>query len=205
MADAEKRRAGITKSYANWCVHYSGLMDKTCKKGIDYRALTGGDDFGIALRIPCLKSNESTVVCEHCHYPTEAEVQAHEAEMQAHMERMREDGEIIMAAHEKPEHMGEAGQTFVYVCELCGRATRAVFSTALQASVHLQEVHQVAHADIVAARGKMAAHYDAADWSQNDDRFFLPDGRTFLLRSVRTPRRGENKAVWSEMKSKKRR
>lgn len=191
-------KKSLAEQHAGRCVHFNGIQNKTCKLGIDYRTLVGGDDFGWAARLPCLKDNGSEVACDHCRFPTQEEAAAYEAEIEAYMERKREDMEIIGAAHTNPAHHGEAGQSFVYVCELCDRAARVVTSTALQIRQHLQSVHGVDLATIQAARGKMAAHLDATDWSQTDDRFSLPDGRAMLLRSIRTPRRGANKAIWME-------
>ena len=53
--------------WENYCKHYDGKSvmagDGLCKLGIDVRNLTGGDSFGIAKRFPCLRKNESSVVC----------------------------------------------------------------------------------------------------------------------------------------------
>lgn len=202
-----RQGVAMAKTYDNKCIHYSGLMDETCKAGVNYRAITGGEQLGIANRIPCLRDNNSAVVCAHCHFPTPDESAAHEAEMEVYMERMREDHKVSSAAHKDTAHHGPGGQSFVYVCELCDRSARYVSATAQQASAHLQDAHGVAHADIVAACGRNIAHLDATGWSQNDDRFTLPDGREFLTRSIRTPRRGADKAIWAEntpMKKKRR-
>lgn len=188
----------MPKNYENSCIHFRGIQHATCEAGIDWRALTGGENTGIATRMPCLKDNGSEVACPSLHFYTPEEAAAREAETQAHMERSREDMEIIGAAHKNPSHQGPGGQSAAYVCELCERATRHVSATAAAASQHAQEAHGITQTEIVAARGQMAAHMDAAEWFQNDDRFTLADGRALLIRSTRTPRRGSDKAIWRD-------
>ena len=186
----------IGAQYANWCVHFNGMQNKVCRAGVNMRELVGGPDFGWATRMPCVKDDNSTVVCELCHYPTPEEVQAHEAEQAAHMQRFREDNELIGAAHNDPARSRERGSSYVYVCEVCERESRVVTATSTQMIAHLRSVHSIAEADIKSAHGSMAAHMDATDWFQTDDRFALPDGRPLLLRSTRTKRRGSDKALW---------
>jgi hypothetical protein len=201
----EAMSKSIAEQYAGRCIHFTGIQHEECGAGVNYRALVGGPDFGWATRLPCLKGNTDAPPCALCHFPTPEETQTHVDEFEANMQRQQEDMEIVGAAHKNPAHQGLSGQSFVYVCELCERASRFVSTTALQASVHLQESHGVPEAEIKAARGERAAHLDATDWFQNDDRFTLPDGRAFLLRSIRTPRRGMGKAMWADMAPKKRR
>ncbi len=180
-------------SYANWCIHFRGLRHQTCEAGVDWRALVGGPDFGIARRAPCLQDNNSEVACAHCRYPTPEEVQAHEDAMEAHMERLREDAALIGAMH-----AGQTGTSVVYVCELCDRANRFTTRTPNGITEHLFTAHELP-ADVVrTAQGSLGVHMDATDWFQNDDKFTLPDGRVILLRSTRMPRRGSNKAAWQE-------
>ena len=184
----------LEEQYTDSCTHFRGIQHQTCKAGVDWRALVGGDDFGIARRMPCLKDNNSTVVCEHCHFPTPEEVQARIAKLEAYMERQREDMALIGAAHE-----GHDGRSTAYICQLCDRAARDITRTVAEFTDHVTTAHNVSIEEIRAAKGGMAAHLDATDWFQNDDRFTLPDGRELLLRSTRTLRRGVDKAVWADV------
>jgi hypothetical protein len=201
VGSAQPRRLGAlgeeimknkTTDYAGWCIHFRGIQRKTCTADVDWRALTGGDDFGIATRSPCIKDNNSTVVCALCHYPTPDEVAAHEAEMEAHLARLAEDMALIGAAHTE-EHT-----SLVYVCQLCERTARMVTTTPAEMITHASEAHGVDETMIKSAKGKMTAHMDARDWFQTDHAFSLPDGREFLLRSTRIRRRGADRAAWED-------
>jgi hypothetical protein len=192
-------------SYRDSCIHFRGVNYTTCKADINMYELTGGEHFGIARRIPCIKDNNSTVVCTSCHFPTPEEVAQHEAARAAYMQRMQEDMAIIGAAHHDPAYnVYQQGQTTVYVCELCERSARYLSPTPALASTHAQEVHGILLADIIAAKGERGAHMDATDWFQNDDRFILPDGRPLLIRSIRIARRGADRALWSDDQPRKR-
>lgn len=43
----------------HWCRHYTGILNRTCDKGRAYSEF--GDDFGIALKLPCLMRNKGKV------------------------------------------------------------------------------------------------------------------------------------------------
>lgn len=47
------------------CKHFTGIQNKTCKAGISYRELCGGENLGWAVRIPCFArfSVPPTVLC----------------------------------------------------------------------------------------------------------------------------------------------
>jgi hypothetical protein len=188
-------------SYDDWCVHFRGIQHETCKADIKWRELTGGDDFGIAKRMPCIKSNGSAVVCDRCHYPTPAEVATHEAELEAHMARSAEDMALIGAAHT------DGPTSLVYVCQLCDRAARVVETDAAAIIAHLSDAHGLDEATIRAAKGPMSAHMDATAWHQTDYAFTLPDGREMLIKSVRMRRSKADRAQWEDSapRGKKRR
>lgn len=174
------------------CVHFRGIGFKTCKAGVDWQAITGGDDFGIAKRMPCFKSNNSAAVCEFCHYITVEEAVVMEAEQAEYLRRSDEDMQLIMAAHT------DEATSLVYVCELCDRSARTVTTTPQEAMTHAIEAHGLDGATIRTAEGSRSAHLDAANWFQNDDRFTLPDGRALLIRSRRLRRRGADRAIWQD-------
>lgn len=56
----------------DFCVHFNGVLQKVCRKGINYREITGGEDFGWIKRIPCREG--SLIDCEHMRLPTAEEV-----------------------------------------------------------------------------------------------------------------------------------
>ena len=182
------------------CVHFRGIQHATCEAGIDWSALTGGPDFGIATRIPCLRENNSAVLCTHRRFPTPEEAAAHERAMEEHIQRRMEDMALIASGH-----AGEPGISRFYVCELCDRAERFTARTPEELSTHATEAHGVAPSDILAATGAFMMHSDAQNWFQNDDHFTLPDGRPLLIRSVRRPRTGMSRAAWGDADERPRR
>lgn len=190
------------KDFGGRCTHFNGIGNDTCKAGVNYLELAGGEQFGMARRIPCLLSNGvDPAICPSCHYPTPEEVAVMEAELTTHMERKRQDMALIGAAHT------DAAHSLVYVCQLCDRATRTVTTTAADMIAHALDAHGLDEATVKTARGEMASHIDATEWFQNDDVFTLLDGREFLIRSSRTRRRGMDKAMWRDetQKGKRRR
>lgn len=189
----------IGEQYEDWCIHFRGIQHDTCKAGIDWRALTGGEQFGIATRMPCLKGNNSSVACASCHYPTPEETQAREEEFQQHMQRQSEDMALIGSLHE-----GQEGTSIVYVCQLCGRSERYTARTPTDIFRHIMVVHDLEDTDIRAATGQMASHMDATDWFQTDDKFTLLDGRELLIRSTRMKRRRADRAMWRDSTTKRR-
>lgn len=182
------------------CVHFRGIQHATCAAGVDWYALTGGADFGIATRMPCLKDNNSTVLCAHRHFPTPEEAEAHERAMEEHIQRRMEDTALLASGH-----ADEPGISRFYVCELCDRAERFTARTPGELQNHATEVHGVAQSDILAATGTRMLHSDAVNWFQNDDRFTLPDGRALLIRSVRQPRTGMSRAAWADERPRRKR
>jgi hypothetical protein len=181
------------KDFAGWCIHFNGIQHATCKAGVNYLALAGGEEFGMAKRIPCIKGNGvDPAVCASCHYPTPDEVAVMEADLQSHMDAMRETMEILGAAHT------DEATSPVYVCQLCPQGARTVTTENRALFDHLADAHQLDAATVKTATGKMSAHLDARDWYQTDYRFTLPDGRELLIRSTRIKRRGANRAAWED-------
>lgn len=196
----ERRHRTLGEQYAGWCIHYTGIQHDTCKQGINYLQLAGGEQFGMAKRLPCLRGNEGANSCALCHYPTSEEVAAHEAEIEAYTARRRVEAMAIGALHE-----GQEGASTVYLCLLCDPAAPAGFRSGREFVDHATGEHGLDTETVRTAQGQMAAHLDATTWHQTDDRFTLPDGRPLLLRSTRVPRRGADRAMWEVNTGKGRR
>lgn len=64
------------------CVHFTGVHNETCRAGVNYRALVGGDDFGWVTRLPCLrflsKEMDRCNTCDKMQLPSRAEAEAQE-------------------------------------------------------------------------------------------------------------------------------
>lgn len=87
------------------CVHFRGVQHDTCKVDINLRQLVGGDDFGWARRIPCLKSDaeQCVVTCEKREFMNREQA---EAEVKRDDERMRKAMIGISAAHHDAKQKG---------------------------------------------------------------------------------------------------
>ncbi len=57
----------------NICRHFTGIQHETCKVGVNYRTLVGGEDHGWATRMPCFADEKSVATCEHLSFPSEEE------------------------------------------------------------------------------------------------------------------------------------
>ena len=60
------------------CRYFNGIMNEICDKGINYRQLVGGEDFGLAMRLPCFKEEDSTGYCDLREFPSEKEGEEYE-------------------------------------------------------------------------------------------------------------------------------
>jgi hypothetical protein len=72
------RTPSLWEQEATWCIHFSGLMDKTCRLGIAYDDVKG-EGKGIE-RFPCLKETPAdptrTDLCVGVEYLTEEQAKA---------------------------------------------------------------------------------------------------------------------------------
>lgn len=63
-------KAQFAQQAMSECRHFNGIQHDTCKAGVNYRQLIGGDDLGWALKIPCMPhlkmkhAKEPKVPCE---------------------------------------------------------------------------------------------------------------------------------------------
>ena len=117
---------------------------------------------------------------------------ARHVELNVHLVRWREDAALIGAAH-RAQNMAVSQ---VYVCELCPRDARHVTTSRSAMIVHWTDVHQLLSDQWESALSRFEGHSDAREWSQDDTRYILRDGRNLLLRSVRIRRTGDNAAAW---------
>ena len=108
------------------CKHYGGYSDLSkgdgsdCNKGVIYRELVGGDDFGWVARLPCFLKHKTTIVCNHMKLPTEEEVKAHDKKIEDWLKKTLEGIKIIPHLKEKhPE--GGSGKT---ECPICHKELR---------------------------------------------------------------------------------
>ena len=44
------------------CKYFNGIQNDECKKDVNYQNLAG-DEKGMAIRLPCIQSHKTTIVC----------------------------------------------------------------------------------------------------------------------------------------------
>lgn len=168
------------------CIHFRGINHERCAAGVDWRRLTGGDHVGIALRMPCMRGNNSAVACDYREWHTDETAAREQAEQDAAMVRIDEDSALIDAAHQM-----DGGVSQVFVCEMCDRAQRFVTQSRAELLIHFQMAHKLQPAEWADATQQHFAHGDAAQWFQDDYRIVCM-GRVLCLRSQRMSRRGDD-------------
>lgn len=99
------------------CKYFNGVQNKVCDAGVNYRELVGGPDAGWCRRMPCHKSDGSSVVCEKRQDPTASEIAEHRAMIDAAMDRMKKVFPLISRV--KREHKGTSWKG-VEACPVCG-------------------------------------------------------------------------------------
>lgn len=89
----------------NGCIHFKGIQHDLCGAGVNMRELVGGDDFGWAMRIPCLliDSFTCTVTCAFRELPTREQAEATVAKHNLQFERTMK---AVEAAHTHAKEKG---------------------------------------------------------------------------------------------------
>jgi hypothetical protein len=119
----EQQQENQIQSAMGRCVHFTGIQNATCKEGINYRELVGGENIGWAARIPCLliDADKCAVVCGSRKLPSREEA---EAEFKHDNEQMSRHMLAISAAHKHAKEMGfgkrHGGQTSMPCPLECG-------------------------------------------------------------------------------------
>lgn len=92
MSSLVEKRAAQKRSKDSRCRFYTGYRDETCKKGVNYRAHTGGPDLGWAARLPCIPDSplnkEPMANCEHYQPYTPEEIEQQERDIEERMKTM---------------------------------------------------------------------------------------------------------------------
>lgn len=169
------------------CIHFRGINHERCLAGVDWRLLTGGDHVGIALRMPCMRGNNSAVECVYREWRTPEVIARAQAEQDAALARIDEDSAVIDAAHQM-----DGGVSQVFVCERCDRSQRFVTQSRAELLEHFRLAHKLVSADWADATQQHIAHGDAEHWFQDDYRIVASDGAALCLRSSRMSRRGND-------------
>lgn len=91
------------------CVHFTGIMDKKCKAGVEYESFPQPR----FKTLPCLKG---TSLCDKCQFPTPEEVKAEVDGIKS----MSDSGiKVLLAAKAHYKKMGISFSMFT--CPICGK------------------------------------------------------------------------------------
>ena len=171
----------------DFCIHFNGIQNRVCDAGIQY------SDIGILSALPCMPHTNpgGLVTCTQWTLPTQEQVDEGERKLQEYMRTEREDSALIATAHRSGLYTRPNGTSLVFVCEVCTRGTRQLFRTGDEIFIHLREVHEQKIATVTM---KLLNHMDSTEWYEWNHAFYEGDLH-LLTRSVRSPRRGENKTL----------
>lgn len=97
------------------CVHFRGIQHDTCLDGRDWRAITGGDEFGAANRMPCFAGNAGAK-CDYYREPTQEDVDAQEAQWARCVENMA----LVLPVVDEWRGKPPIGKNDVIACPVCG-------------------------------------------------------------------------------------
>jgi len=120
-------------TWDNWCVNWRGLYEHdTCEAGIDPKALAGEPEMGWMLRVPCIRrETPPSVTCEHCRYPTDAEIKEHDEMIRESFERTGKARRAIV------EHTGgRRGVADTIPCPVCGTGVLAFRVSGYNGHIH---------------------------------------------------------------------
>jgi len=100
------------------CKYFNGITPRNelCGGGLNIRAVTGGDGFGWARRMPCMKNNEGDITCELYTEPTNEEIEKEESEMKEAMDRMLKAMPFISELKQEFDGVGGSG---THPCPVC--------------------------------------------------------------------------------------
>lgn len=86
----------LTEQIRRECIHFTGIMQKTCKKGMVYDEVDAELPLPYRAALPCFEPDEVQLQrlagkpqchCPHVQFPTPEEVAAHEAEVKRCMDK----------------------------------------------------------------------------------------------------------------------
>lgn len=113
---------------AGTCIHYTGVLTAamhcvpTCRAGVVYRELAGGEEPGWVGRLPCSrwsKGSQQQATCEHRQMPTDQQVEAWRAWRDEHTRLSLQAVRLAKAAAKQSQRaVGEVQ------CPACGGVLR---------------------------------------------------------------------------------
>lgn len=98
------QRSKMVEKHMNRCTHFNGIMQETCKAGVNYRQLAGVE-MGMVKLLPCFVDewHNDTRMCDKLEVPTRAEAEQYVDEVEARSKVMMM---CLTKAHEDAESKG---------------------------------------------------------------------------------------------------
>lgn len=120
----EHQKNLVREQLAKSCSHFTGVGAKTCKVGICYRELVGGEEFGWVVRIPCITTegtdHEHVVQCNKYDAMSDEEIDAAIVDMEEADCKITLFFEWFAPIRETAER----GCVHEDTCPVCGKAIR---------------------------------------------------------------------------------
>lgn len=111
----KEHRPTLREQIENKCVHFNGMMNDTCKAGVDYDSVKVAREPGKGWDLPCFKDRKPcSITCDKQQFPTAEYVQARLDEIE--QSSIRTFGAI--AAIQKHAN-GKRGVAAVIECPAC--------------------------------------------------------------------------------------
>jgi len=107
----------LREQIAGKCIHFTGLMNDTCKAGVDYEQFRKQSTPEKPVGFPCLRDCDNAPACSKREWPSEDHIQARLDEIEESNERHRKAAAVV--AEFRARHKGESAQEAV-PCPACG-------------------------------------------------------------------------------------
>jgi ssDNA-binding Zn-finger/Zn-ribbon topoisomerase 1 len=110
----------LREQIANKCIHFNGVMNDTCKAGVDYEQFRKQSTPDKPVGFPCLRDCENAPACEKREWPSEEHIKARLDEIEQSTQRHLKAAEVVDAFRKR--HKGKSAREAV-PCPACGTGT----------------------------------------------------------------------------------
>jgi hypothetical protein len=113
------------------CRYYRGpVAFEDCRTGVNYRELTQSNGLAVISKMPCIKSNQTDVVCDKRDFPTKEEVSEFKRDSQER-DRMTDEAYRRCAEHAQANGFirNEKGTSGQVECPKCGGVLKYSIAT----------------------------------------------------------------------------
>lgn len=116
------------------CIHFNGILNECCDQKVNYSELSGGERFGMWMKIPCLPSKTPAaqpVTCPKHQLPSAEEIAAHRAHQAEQVAKHLKVMPVVNAWRKQ----GKQGKQAVITCPACGGKLQ-LYQSARNGHVH---------------------------------------------------------------------